>query len=99
VETCLHYTIARCGATNAKVEGYTNGQGKALFSQASGGRAAMWLAAPWNWLKFVLVPRVSRSGDRGWLSPEMAARGTWVKFKKPRKLVEEEHGAGGARTP
>jgi hypothetical protein len=38
-------------------------------------------------------------GHRGWLIARMAARGTWLKFKKLGKLIEAEHRAGGARTP
>jgi len=38
-------------------------------------------------------------GYRGWLISRMRRGGTWLKFKKLRKLVEAEHGAGGARTP
>ena len=59
----------------------------------------MWLAAPWRWFPNYLMYRGFLDGYRGWLIARMAARGTWLKYKKLGKLIEAERRAGRARTP
>ena len=96
----LHYTIRTFAEHEAKVEGYTTVMARELFSQGKRNwRAAMWLAAPWSWFQNYLLHLGFLDGYRGWLISRMAARGTWLKFKKLGKLLEAESRAGGARTP
>jgi glycosyltransferase involved in cell wall biosynthesis len=96
----LHYTIRTFSEHEAKVEGYTTVIARELFSQGKRSwRAAMWLAAPWSWFQNYVLYLGFLDGYRGWLIARMAARGTWLKFKKLGKLIEAEHRAGGARTP
>jgi hypothetical protein len=96
----LHYTIRTLAEHEAKVEGYTTVIAQELFSQGKQSwRAAMWLAAPWSWFQNYMLHLGFLDGHRGWLIARMAARGTWLKFKKLGKLIEAEHRAGGARTP
>ena len=96
----LHYTIRTFAEHEAKVEGYTTVMARELFSQGKRSwRAAMWLATPWSWFQNYLLHLGFLDGYRGWLISRMAARGTWLKFKKLGKLIEAERRAGGARTP
>ena len=59
----------------------------------------MWLAAPWIWFQNYVLHLGFLDGYRGWLISRMAARGTWLKFKKLGKLIEAERRTGGAPTP
>jgi glycosyltransferase involved in cell wall biosynthesis len=96
----LHYTIRTFAQHEAKVEGYTTVIAAEMFSQgARSWRAAMWLAAPWSWFQNYVVHFGFLDGYRGWLISRMAARGTWLKFKKLGKLVEAELRAAGTKTP
>ena len=96
----LHYTIRTFAEHEAKVEGYTTVIAQELFSRGKQSwRAAMWLAAPWTWFQNYVLYLGFLDGRRGWLIARMAARGTWLKFKKLGKLIEAERHAGGARTP
>ena len=96
----LHYTIRTFAEHQAKVDGYTTVIAQELFSQGKRSwRAAMWLAAPWSWFQNYVLHLGFLDGHRGWLIARMAARGTWLKFKKLGKLIEAERRAGGARTP
>jgi glycosyltransferase involved in cell wall biosynthesis len=94
----LHYTIRTFAEHEAKIEGYTTVMAQELFSQGKRKwRAAMWLAAPWSWFQNYVLYLGFIDGYRGWLIARMAARGTWLKFKKLGKLVEAERRAGGVR--
>jgi len=96
----LHYTIRTFAEHEAKVEGYTTVMAQELFTHGKRGwRAAMWLAAPWSWFQNYVLHLGFLDGYRGWLISRMAARGTWLKFKKLGKLIEAERRTGGARTP
>jgi len=96
----LHYTIRTFAEHEAKVEGYTTVMAQELFTHGKRGwRAAMWLAAPWSWFQNYVLHLGFLDGYRGWLISRMAARGTWLKFKKLGKLIEAERRRGGARTP
>ena len=96
----LHYTIRTFAEHEAKVEGYTTVMAQELFTHGKRGwRAAMWLAAPWSWFQNYVVHLGFLDGYRGWLISRMAARGTWLKFKKLGKLIEAERRTGGGRTP
>ena len=96
----LHYTIRTFAEHEAKVEGYTTVIAQELFSQGKRSwRAAMWLAAPWSWFQNYVLHLGFLDGHCGWLIARMAARGTWLKFKKLGQLIEAERRAGGTRTP
>jgi len=96
----LHYTIRTFAEHEAKVERYTTVMAQELFSQGKRSwSAAMWLAAPWSWFQNYVLHLGFLDGYRGWLISRMAARGTWLKFKKLGKLVEAERRGRGARTP
>jgi glycosyltransferase involved in cell wall biosynthesis len=96
----LHYTIRSFAEHEAKVESYTSVIAQELFSQGKRSwRAALWLASPWTWFQNYVLHLGFLDGYRGWLISRMAARGTWLKFKKLGKLVEAERRAAGARTP
>jgi glycosyltransferase involved in cell wall biosynthesis len=96
----LHYTIRTFAEHEAKVEGYTTVMAQELFSQGKRSwRAAMWLASPWNWFQNYVLYLGFLDGSRGWFIARMAARGTWLKFKKLGKLVEAERRASRVRTP
>ncbi len=58
----------------------------------------MWLAAPWSWFQNYVLYLGFLDGSRGWLISRMAARGTWLKFKKLGKLIEAERHATGMKT-
>jgi glycosyltransferase involved in cell wall biosynthesis len=96
----LHYTIRTFAEHEAKVEGYTTVIAGEMFSQGKRSwRAAMWLAAPWSWFQNYVLHLGFLDGYRGWLISRMAARGTWLKFKKLGELVEADLRAGGTKTP
>ena len=85
----LHYTIRSFSEHEEKVERYS-----ALAAQqmcAAGKRswrAAMWLATPWTWFNSYVLRLGFLDGYRGWLISRMAARSTWLKFKKLGGLIE-----------
>ncbi len=54
--------------------------------------------AHWNWFNNYILCRGFLDGYRGWVISRMAARGTWLKFKKLGALIEAERRAGGIRT-
>jgi glycosyltransferase involved in cell wall biosynthesis len=96
----LHYTIRTFAEHEDKVEGYTTVIAGEMFSQGKRRwRAAMWLAAPWSWFQNYVLYFGFLDGYRGWLISRMAARGTWLKFKKLGELVEAELRAAGTKTP
>ena len=96
----LHYTIRTFAEHEAKIESYTTVIAGEMFSQGKRNwRAAMWLAAPWSWFQNYVMYLGFLEGYRGWLISRMAARGTWLKFKKLGRLIEAERRTGGARTP
>ena len=96
----LHYTIRTFAEHEAKIESYTTVIAGEMFSQGKQNwRAAMWLAAPWSWFQNYVLYLGFLDGYRGWLISRMAARGTWLKFKKLGRLIEAERRTGGARTP
>ena len=70
-----------------------------LVTGAYGPGAVADVAAPWSWFQNYVLYLGFLDGYRGWLISRMAARGTWLKFKKLGKLVETERRARGARTP
>ena len=95
----LHYTARTLADHEDKIEGYTTVIAGEMFSQGKRNwRAAMWLAAPWSWFQNYVMHRGFLDGYRGWLISRMAARGTWLKYKKLGKLIEAERRTNRVRT-
>jgi len=96
----LHYTLRSIEEHAAKVEAITTRQAQYMFA---GGRrswrAAMWLAAPWNWFNNYVLCLGFLDGYRGWVISQMAGRGTWLKFKKLGKLIEAQRRGGEVKAP
>jgi glycosyltransferase involved in cell wall biosynthesis len=87
----LHYTIRTFPEHEAKLEKYTTAIAKEMFDQGQRSwRAAMWIAAPWSWIRHFLLGAGFLDGSRGLLIAKMAARGVWLKFQKLGQLVEAE---------
>jgi len=96
----LHYTLRSVEEHAAKVEAITTRQAQYLYDEGRRSwRAAMWLAAPWNWFNNYVVCLGFLDGRRGWTISRMAARGTWLKFKKLGKLIEAQRRGCGTKTP
>jgi glycosyltransferase involved in cell wall biosynthesis len=96
----LHYTIRSFSEHAEKVERYTTLAAQQMYAAGRRNwRAAMWLAAPWNWFNNYVVFLGFLDGRRGWIISRMAARGTWLKFKKLGKLIEAHRRGCGTKTP
>jgi glycosyltransferase involved in cell wall biosynthesis len=96
----FHYTLRSIEEHAMKVENITTRQAQYLYAEGRRSwRAAMWLAAPWNWFNNYVVCLGFLDGRRGWIISQMAARGTWLKFKKLGKLIEAERRGPGMKTP
>jgi glycosyltransferase involved in cell wall biosynthesis len=96
----LHYTIRSFAEHQEKVERYTTLAAQQMFSDGRRSwRTAMWLATPWNWFNSYVLHLGFLDGTRGWTISRMAARSTWLKFKKLARLVETEGRGERARTP
>jgi glycosyltransferase involved in cell wall biosynthesis len=96
----LHYTIRSFSEHAEKVERYTTLAAQQMYAAGRRNwRAAMWLAAPWNWFNNYVVCLGFLDGRRGWIISRMAARGTWLKFKKLGKLIEAQRRGCGTKTP
>lgn len=96
----LHYTVISAEEHAEKVESYTTRIAQDMFAEGRRNwRAAMWLAPPWNWFNNYALCLGFLDGYRGWLIARMAARGTWLKFKKLGKLIEEERRVAEMKTP
>jgi glycosyltransferase involved in cell wall biosynthesis len=90
----LHYTMNSYAEHEEKVARYTTLAAQQMLAEGKRSwRAAMWLAPPWNWLNTYILRLGFLDGYRGWIISRMAARGTWLKFKKLGKLLEaQQHG-------
>jgi glycosyltransferase involved in cell wall biosynthesis len=96
----LHYTIHSFAEHEEKVERYTTLAAQQMYAAGKRGwRAAMWLATPWNWFNCYVLHLGILDGSRGWMISRMAARSTWLKFKKLGKLIETERHATRVQTP
>src|SRR5580692_3270994 len=85
----LHYTVGSFEEHERKVESYTTLAAQQMFRDGKRSwRAAMWLATPWSWFNNYVLGLGFLDGRQGWLISRMAARGTWLKFKKLGKLLE-----------
>jgi len=88
----LHYTMSSFADHEDKVERYTTLAARQMYESGKRSwRGAMWFATPWTWFHNFVVRLGFLEGYRGWLISRMAARGTWLKFKKLGKLIAEEH--------
>jgi glycosyltransferase involved in cell wall biosynthesis len=96
----LHYTVRSFEEHERKVEAYTTlAAQQMLKSGKQSWRAAMWLATPWSWFQNYVLGLGFFDGRQGWLISRMAARGTWLKFKKLGKLLEAERRSGKVKAP
>ncbi len=96
----LHYTISSLPEHAEKVERYTTLAAQQMHAAGKRSwRAAMWLATPWNWFNSYVLRLGILDGARGWAISRMAARSTWLKFKKLGMLIETERRAEKIRTP
>jgi hypothetical protein len=96
----LHYTLRSVEEHERKVERYTTLAAQQMFAAGRRSwRAAMWFATPWTWFNNFVVCLGFLDGRRGWVISRMAARSTWLKFKKLGELVETEGRPAGTKTP
>jgi glycosyltransferase involved in cell wall biosynthesis len=96
----LHYTVRSFAEHERKVESYTTLAAKQmLMSGKYSWRTAMWLATPWNWFNNYVLRLGFLDGHRGWVISRMAARSTWLKFKKLGQLIEAEQRAARMKAP
>ncbi len=95
----LHYTVRSHQDHVAKMDGVATRQARYMYD---GGRrnwrAAMWLATPWSWFNNYVLCLGFLDGRRGWVVSRVAARTTWLKFKKLGKLIEEEQRQASQKT-
>jgi glycosyltransferase involved in cell wall biosynthesis len=90
----LHYTVRSFEEHERKVESYTTLAARQMFMAGKRDwRAAMWLATPWSFFHNFVLGLGFLDGRRGWLISRMAARSTWLKFKKLGKLLQKERQA------
>jgi glycosyltransferase involved in cell wall biosynthesis len=96
----LHYTVRSFEEHERKVESYTTlAAQQMLMAGKQSWRAAMWLATPWSWFNNFVLGLGFLDGRRGWMISRMAARGTWLKFKKLGKLIEAKRRGGEVKAP
>ena len=96
----LHYTVSSVEEHGQKVERYTTLAAQQMLTAGRRSwRAAMWLAPPWNWFSNYVLRLGFLDGHRGWIISRMAARGTWLKFKKLGKLIEAQQQVGEVKAP
>ena len=85
----LHYTVRDFPQHEAKVERYATTVAKEMYLHGQRSwRPAMWFAAPWAAFQSFFLRAGFLDGYRGALIARMAARGTWLKYKKQVKLIE-----------
>jgi glycosyltransferase involved in cell wall biosynthesis len=96
----LHYTVRTVEEHEQKVERYTTLAAQQMLTAGRRSwRAAMWLATPWNWFSNYVLRLGFLDGHRGWMISRLAARGTWLKFKKLGKLIEAQQQVGEVKAP
>jgi glycosyltransferase involved in cell wall biosynthesis len=87
----LHYTVRDYADHEAKLERFTTGLARQMFAEGRRSwRAAMWIAAPWSWIRHFVLGAGFLDGSRGFLIARMAARGVRMKFQKLGRLIEAE---------
>jgi glycosyltransferase involved in cell wall biosynthesis len=96
----LHYTVRSFEEHERKVESYTTLAARQMYTAGKRNwRAAMWLATPWSFFHNFVLGLGFLDGHRGWLISRMAARGTWLKFKKLGKLLDAERHVNEVKAP
>jgi glycosyltransferase involved in cell wall biosynthesis len=96
----LHFTLRSVEEHEQKVEQYTTLAAQQMFAAGKQSwRAAMWFATPWSWFNNYVMCLGFLDGYRGWIISRMAARSTWLKFKKLGELIETEGRTAGTKTP
>lgn len=96
----LHYTIDSFAEHAEKVERYTTLAAQQMHASGKRSwRAAMWFATPWTWFHNFVVRGGFMDGYRGWLIARMAARSTWLKFKKLGNRIEAERHRRARKAP
>ena len=96
----LHYTMSSFAEHEEKLERYSSALAQEMFSQGRRRlRGAMWVAAPWSWVRHFLFGAGFLDGYRGALIAQMAARGVWLKFKKLGELIAAEKCAKSQGAP
>lgn len=96
----LHYTVRSFEEHERKVESYAALAAQQMYMAGKRDwRAAMWLATPWSFFHNFVLSLGFLDGHRGWLISRMAARGTWLKFKKLGNLLETERHANNVKAP
>jgi len=94
----LHYTIRSFSEHEEKVERYTTLAAQQMCAAGRRNwRAALWLATPWNWFNSYVLHLGFLDGSRGWVISRMAARSTWLKFKKLGELRDSAWRDGGTK--
>ena len=79
----LHYTIRTLAEHYAKQDAFTTRAAEDLFARGRHHwRAAMWLAAPWAFLRTFLLQAGFLDGYRGALIAWTSARYVWMKYRK-----------------
>ncbi len=95
----LHYTLRSVEEHVQKVERYTTLAAQQMFAAGKQSwRAAMWFATPWSWFNNYVLCLGFLDGYRGWIISRMAARSTWLKFKKLGELIATERSAAGTKS-
>jgi len=96
----LHYTLRSVEEHERKVERYTTLAAQQMFATGrKSWRAAMWFATPWTWFNNFVICLGFLDGRRGWVISRMAARSTWLKFKKLGKRLEKARRTDGTKMP
>ena len=101
-----HYTVQSFEEHVTSVNRYTTLAAEQLFAAGHRRwRLAMLLAPPWGWVQTFMIRGGFLDGRRGWLIARMAARYTYLKYRKLGRLVEGQPVAarqgsarGGSRT-
>jgi len=92
----LHYSFRSVEEHEAKVDRYSSALAQDLFDRGRRSwRGAMWVATPWSWFHHYVLGAGFLDGARGARIARLAARGTWLKFRKLGELIREEGRSGG----
>jgi len=86
----LHYTVRSFEEHAGKVENITNRMAQHMFDAGRRDwRGPMWIASPWSWFNNYILCLGFLDGYQGWVISRMAARATWLKYKKLGKLIAD----------
>jgi glycosyltransferase involved in cell wall biosynthesis len=85
-----HYTMRTYAEHSAKVDAYTTLAAQQLFEEGRRSwRLAMLASPPWTFLQKFILRAGFRDGRRGWLIARMAARYTFLKYRKLGEMVRK----------